>query len=159
MESVQSAITKVNNYTSTPSFLDKASSFATFAGALTKFQEGQITGNQYQFQAGQYDFAASQARLQGEEQSNNLRRELLKNLASSNARFAAGGISLSSGTPMQAQIISRGNAQRDIQQVQNNAASVSTAYRGNAAVSRASGRIARSKGLFDTGVTLLKGML
>lgn len=130
-------------------------SFATLGNALSLFGAlGSISGgNQqasaYKLQARQEELNARLETVKAEDTANALRRNLLANIGTANATFAARGIGLGSGTPEQAKIVGANNASRNIESARFGGEIASLDRQVQAGQYRSAGRAARTQGYFN----------
>lgn len=129
----------------------------TAASAFGSVMSGQQESAVYKAQARQSELSARSEELKGREQADRIRRSLQATLASQNAAFAARGISIRSGTPVNIGNVSTTEASRDIETAQFGAGMASAAERGQAGVYRASGRAASTSGYTNAAGTLYSG--
>lgn len=97
--------------------LSLSTGFSLISGAgsiLGGFQQA----GAYKAQAQQSELAARAEELKGREQADKIRRSLQATLASQNAAFAARGVSIGSGTPVNISNVSRTEAAADIEAAQ-----------------------------------------
>lgn len=128
----------------------------TAASAFGSIMGGNQQAAVYKAQAQQSELSARQEELKGREQADKIRRSLQATLSSQNAAFAARGISLTSGTPVNIGNVSRTEAARDIENAQFGAGMASAAERGQAGQYRMSGRAARTSGYTNAAMSLIK---
>lgn len=128
----------------------------TAASAFGSIMSGQQQNAVYKAQAQQSELAARTEELKGRQMADNIRRSLQATLASQNAAFAARGISLSSGTPVNLGNVSKNQASQDIQTTQFGAGTAAAAERGTAAQQKLSGRAAVTSGYTNAGLSLIK---
>lgn len=129
----------------------------TAASAFGSIMGGNQQNAVYRAQAQQSELAARQEELKGREQADKIRRSLQATLASQNAAFAARGISLASGTPVNIGNVSRTEAAMDVENAQFGAGMSSAAERAQAGVYRMSGSAARTGGYFNAASRLYSG--
>ena len=125
---------------------------------------GAITGGRqeaaaYKAQARQSELSARAEELKGRDQADKIRRSLQSTLASQNAAFAARGISLNDGTPVNLGNVSKTQASQDIATAQFGAGLAAESERGNAQQLRSSASAAKTKGYTSAGSILYKGLL
>lgn len=130
--------------------LTAASAFGAIAGG---YQEQAS----YKAQAQQNELAARQEELKGRQQADNIRRSLQATLSSQNAAFAARGISLASGTPVNVGNVSRTQAAQDIETAQFGSGMAAGALRGTAAQNRMAGKAAVTAGYTSAATSLYAG--
>lgn len=128
----------------------------TAASAFGSIMGGNQQAAVYKAQAQQSELSARQEELKGREQADKIRRSLQATLSSQNAAFAARGISLTSGTPVNIGNVSRTEAARDIETAMFGAGMASAAERGQAGQYRMSGRVARTSGYTNAAMSLIK---
>ncbi len=128
----------------------------TAASAFGSIMGGSQQNAVYKAQAQQYELSARTEELKGREQADKIRRGLQATLASQNAAFAARGISLNSGTPLNLGNVSKSEASKDIEDAQFNASMASGAERLNAVQSRISGKAAKTAGYGNAMSTIFK---
>lgn len=126
----------------------------TAASAFGSIMGGSQQNAVYKAQAQQYELSARTEELKGREQADKIRRGLQATLASQNAAFAARGISLSSGTPINLGNVSKSEASKDIEDAQFNASMAAGADRLSAVQSRISGKAAVTSGYGSAASTL-----
>lgn len=129
----------------------------TAASAFGSIMSGQQQAGVYKAQAVQSELAAKTEELKGRQQADTIRRSLQATLASQNAAFAARGISLASGTPVNIGNVSKSNASRDIQTAQFGAGTAAAAERGTAATQRMSASAAKTTGYTTAATSLYAG--
>ena len=129
----------------------------TGISAFSTFQAGRAESANLKFQAKQASLMAKAAEISGKEQQNSIREELLRNLASANAAFAARGISISSGTPAEARIESIRAAEQSIRSAQLGTIVEAEAARNQAEVYRQGARSAMTGAYLGAGSTLFTG--
>ena len=144
------AIGASSTFAALPSF----GSLLSFGSAVSSISGG-LQGNAIaKAQARQYELSARQEELKGREQADKIRRALQATLATQNATFAARGISLSSGTPVNLGNVSRTEAARDIEIAQFGASASAAAERSRAAQSKIQGRTSLTSGFSNAGLGL-----
>ncbi len=79
------------------------STLGTAGSLFGTMMGGSAQNAQAEYQAKQAEFAARQEEVRGKQEANSIRSDIARALASSNARGAASGISISSGSPVTAQ--------------------------------------------------------
>lgn len=130
---------------------------STGLSAFSTIQAGRVEAANLKFQAKQSELQARSAEIQGKEQQNLIREELLKNLSSANAAFAARGISVSSGTPEQARIESIKAAEQSLRAAQLGAGAQAAGARTQAQMFRQDARTARTSSYLQAGATIAQG--
>ena len=129
----------------------------TAASAFGAISGGQQENTAYKAQAKQSELAARAEELRGRDQAVKIRNNLQATLASQNAAFAARGISLNSGTPVNLGNVSKTQASQDVQTAQFGSGMAAEAERGTAAQQRMSGKAAVTKGYMNAASTIYKG--
>jgi hypothetical protein len=109
--------------------------------------------------AQQARLAARQEELRGRDEANTVRRTLMATLSAQNARYAAGGVLLDSGTPADVEDATRAEADRQLTISGGNAAlrasdqrANATLYEGRASSSRTAGAAGVAGSLLDYGL-------
>lgn len=95
------------------------------------------------------ELQAKQIELNAQERANSIRDQLLNDMASTSAFFAARGVDIGSGSAARANIVSQRNAAEDIIQSTRQSRLDVAAERSGAAESRSEARIARAQGRVD----------
>lgn len=129
----------------------------TAASAFGSIMGGSQQNTVYKAQARQSELAARTEELKGRQQADTIRRSLQATLASQNAAFAARGISLASGTPVNIGNQSRTQAAQDIELAQFGGTLAAEAERGTAQQLRMSGRAAKTTGYTNAATSIYKG--
>jgi len=113
---------------------------------VNAISQGQMQAQQYKAQARQLEIDARQEILNAQQDVNVLQQQLLENLSSQNALFAARGQNASSGSAQAAAFRSAQNATRDIERTRyrgrlrkTQAQSQAIIYRGEASAARSQG--------------------
>jgi hypothetical protein len=83
---------------------------------------GMQQSQSYKFQAAQAKMQGRQFEIEALQQSNDIKRRMLSDLASANANYSARGVSTSSGTPQQAATEAIRVANRNVSIAQNSGA-------------------------------------
>ena len=120
---------------------------SAFGSVMSGFQENAV----YKGMAKQSELSAKTEELKGREQADKIRRSLNATLASQNAAFAARGVSLTSGTPVNIGNVSRTEAGRDIENAQFGANTTAAAERSQASQYRLTGKSAITRGFASGG--------
>jgi len=84
------------------SFMSAASTLGTAFSAYSTIQGGRESDAAYKSQAKWNELQARQERLRGQQEANQIKGDLAKSIASANARGAASGIDITSGSPVTA---------------------------------------------------------
>ena len=84
------------------SFMQTASTLGTAFSAFSTLQAGSAENAMYKSQAKWDELRARQERLKGQQEANAIKDDLAKSIASANARGAASGIDITSGSPVTA---------------------------------------------------------
>lgn len=107
--------------------------------------------------AARADFDARQELIRGQQQSQQLRENLLRTLSAQRARFAGAGLATDDGTPQGLQDQAREDAERELGIVNANATirsgqqrSQAKAFRNAAGIAATSGALSAGLSLFDT---------
>jgi hypothetical protein len=126
--------------------------------AFSSIQAGRVEAANLKFQQKQANLQARAAEIQGKEQQNLLREDLLKNLASANAAFAARGVSISSGTPQQAQVESIKAAEQSLRAAQLGAGAQAEGLRTQGQIFARDAKVARQSANLQGLMTVHKGL-
>jgi hypothetical protein len=137
--------------------LPSIGSVLSFGSAIGSIMGGGQEAAVYKAQAKQSELAARTEELKGRDQANKIRDSLRATLASQNAAFAARGISLNSGTPLNLANQSKTQASMDIETAQFGSTMAAEAERGTAQQQRMSASSARTKGYMGAATSLYKG--
>jgi hypothetical protein len=129
----------------------------TAASAFGSIMSGNQQAGIYKAQAAQSELSARTEELKGRDQADKIRRGLQSTLASQNAIFAARGISLSGGTPLNIGNQSRTEAARDIELAQFGAGISAAQERAQGQQYRMSARGARTSGYINAATSLAAG--
>ena len=133
---------------STAGLLGSAGSFSLGAtlstlgaagGLLSTFSGARAAKVQSENEARQYELNVRAEEVRDQEEANEIKRDVARALASSNARGAASGISISSGSPVQAQ-------QEALTDANNALSTVSTNTKLRAETEKVRAQIARQRG-------------
>ena len=127
------------------------------ASAFGSIMGGNQEAAAFKAQARQSELSARAEELKGRDQADKIRRSLQATLASQNAAFAARGISLNDGTPVNLGNVSKTQASQDIATAQFGAGMAAEAERGSAQQQRSSASSAKIKGYTGAASTLYKG--
>lgn len=84
------------------SLMSTLSTIGTIGGVLGTLQQGKAEKALHESEARMNRFNAKQEEIRGLEEANEIRRDVARAIASSNARGAASGIDISSGSPLKA---------------------------------------------------------
>lgn len=114
--------------------------------AFGQYEQGRMQRSFLELKARQEQFQAKQYEIQGEQQSNILRTQLLNNLASVNAAFGARGVDVGSRSTQNLTTQNILNTESDIQSIKEGAQLKSIGMEGQAGVSRAAGQSAFVQG-------------
>lgn len=95
------------------------------------------------------ELQAKQIEINAQERANSIRDQLLSDMASTSAFYAARGVDIGSGSAARANIISQRNAAEDIIQSNRQARLGAAAERSGAAESKSEARIAKAQGRVD----------
>lgn len=123
------------------------------AGQKARFEQQRLLMNS-QWQ----EIQAKQIELNAQERANNIRDQLLSDMASTSAFFAARGVDIGSGSPARANIESQRRAAEDMIQNNRQARLNATAQRSSAGQTKTNAAIARSQGTIEQ-AKALPGML
>jgi hypothetical protein len=129
---------------------------STIGGAAMQAQSGKMQAQQYKLQAQQSTINARIEKVNAEEKANEIRRNLMANLGSANATFAARGIGIGSGTPEQARTESAKNASLNIEKARFGGTMASNEKLLQASQDRINASSAKSSG-YSAGLTSLAG--
>lgn len=130
------------------------SGLGAVAGVVGQVQGANQQARALKDQANQDILNSRMEKLKGEEQANKLRRDLIENMGSANAMFAARGIGLGSGTPEQAKEEGARNASLNIDKVMFGADMAATDQLTSASQNRAKAKATRSAGLYGAASSL-----
>jgi phage replication-related protein YjqB (UPF0714/DUF867 family) len=111
----------------------------------------------YKAQAKQSELSARTEELKGKDQANKIRDSLRATLASQNAAFAARGISLAGGSPMNIANASKTQASQDIEYAQFGSTMAAEAERGTAQQLRQAGKNAVTNSYFKAASSAASG--
>lgn len=130
------------------------STLGTGFSIFSTLQGGAAANAQSEAEARQIEFQARQEEVRGKEEANTIKRDLASALATANARGAASGISLSSGSPLTAQ-------QQALRDANNALSTAGTNAKLRAAQGRLQAQIVRRRGANSvrTGITQSASLL
>jgi len=134
--------------------------FGSFASSgLQMYASGQaarFAQQRYLMESQWKELQAKQIELNAQERANSIRDQLLNDMASTSAFYAARGVDIGSGSAARANIVSQRNAAEDINQSNRQARLDAASARSDASVSRTKaaakkleGRIKKNKALTD----------
>lgn len=133
------------------SLMQTASTLGTFMGLGSTLMGGSAEKAMYQSQAQYDELRARQEKLRGQMEATQIKSDLTKSIATANARGAASGIDISSGSPVTAVQASIDDANTAWSMAKYNADMGAEAYRANANTNRLRGnnavRSARSQAM------------
>jgi len=135
------------NILSSPSLFAFGSLLSSGFQVFSTMKAAQLEQKVFNLKAQQQELQADQIKIASIQQANENRARLLDNLASADAAFAGRGVSLSSGTALQAQVESRKRAGEELQQTLAGGRVKVLGARGQAEQFRIEGAAKRSKGL------------
>jgi hypothetical protein len=129
---------------------------AAAASAYSAYQQGQATSNMAKYNAQVADQNAQQARVEGEAQADQVRRENVRKQGAAVAALSASGADLS-GSPLSVLDDMASEGALDEALTRYNASKGQTYYRNQAAGDRFNASQASSMGALNAGATLLGG--
>ena len=141
---------KLSSLFSTANLLAFGSLVSSGFQVFSTMKAAQLEERVFHLRAQQQELQAEQVKIAAMSQMNEVRKRLLDNLASSDASFAARGISISSGTPLQAQMLSRRRASRDLQEILAGSKVRYVSEKARAEQSRFEGAARRRRGILAT---------
>lgn len=148
-------VTATTTATTAASLASYASIAASLASAGLAIAGSSRNAALQRAQAGQQELQARQELIRGQQQSNELRDRLLRTLAAQNARFAAAGISIDSGTPMTLAEEAQRQANVELGLVSGNSASRSAQAMMQAGLLSEAADFTQAGGLVSGGINLL----
>lgn len=122
------------------SFMQTASTLGTMFSIGSTLFAGDAENQTAQQEARWMDIRARQEQIRGQQEATAIKNSLVKSIASSNAKGAAAGIDISSGSPVTAVQAAMNDANDAYSLAKDNAAGAAEAYQQNAYMSRQQGR-------------------
>lgn len=122
------------------SFMQTASTLGSAMGIFSTLAGGSAENKMYEQQARWEEIRARQEQIKGMQEATAIKEDLVKNIASANARGAASGIDITSGSPVTAVQQATQDANDAMSLAKANAATNADAYTANASTYRAKGK-------------------
>lgn len=122
------------------SFMQTASTLGSAMGIFSTLAGGGAENKMYEQQARWEEIRARQEQIKGMQEANAIKEDLVKNIASANARGAASGIDITSGSPVTAVQQATQDANDAMSLAKANAATNADVSRANASTYRAKGK-------------------
>lgn len=138
--STAAATTGLFGAAGTFSFMQSLSTVGTLFSVGSVLGGGSAENKMYEQQARMDEIRARQEQIRGQQEATAIKEDLIKNIASANARGAAAGIDLSSGSPVTAVNEAINDANDAWSIARDNAANNADVYNANAYTARQKGK-------------------
>jgi len=133
------------------------SGISTALGAWSQYQQGRAEKKRMDYQARMQDLRADRIEYRGEWEEQRLREKGSQVKGAQRASYAASGVQVDTGSPLDILASTDLEVERDAAMIQYNSAMEAGAARQQGGLYRAAGRTAKSGSLLRSGSTLLTG--
>ena len=121
----------------------------SISSATSAITSSRQQANLMEAEAAQKKFQAEQETINAKEQANTIQRQLVEDIASQNATFAARGVLISSGSAYAAASRSAQNASRDVQAARRTGINNSFALNAESALAKSGARATKTAGTLN----------